>query len=619
MDSFEGEGVPRLDDTIKAMKISSLFLDLSDEIMNSFAKRATWISVLGGEQLFEQGKRTENIYLLLSGQLTMTIQNESGIVVRRDFMYRGEILGAVETVTLHPSLSTIRASRNSTLLQWPKDALKSFLVQNPKFFFRLAHDLFDSFYRTQISEKRRKLSTHVIAVIPVSENAPTLTLARKIASCLEDRSKVKIVDEELMRKNLRKTESDSELRRRETVVLNQMEQHFDTLLLMGSPSSPRWTRDCVFHSDTILFVADAIDREITLDWMRDLQRETEKLSHSRELALVHPSGCDKPQQVQRWLELIRPGRHHNVRLDDAKDCERLSRFLFGDAIGVALTGGAAKGFAHIGVLAALEEAKIPVDFIAGASMGAIVGSKFAQGWSTETIRSIMLADFKWRIADPIIPLRSLCGAKGMIEHLQRSTGDLIFEELWTPFVAVSCAMATGLPYVHDTGPVWRGVLASSSVPGIFPPVTMGNEVLCDGIFYNDSLTDVLEANCGRSIYVNVISTLDRMIARGVKGYARSLDVLQDIVKRQGKLGQVSIFDIVLRSLSIPGLRNIEKIKSKVDLYLEPEVDRFPFLDPRRLHEIIQEGYICAHENLEKTKLFDDILNRKAKISEDKSA
>ncbi len=612
MESFEGDGGPRLEDTLKAMKISNLFLDFSDEVLTAFAKRSTWISILGGELIFEQGKKTEHIYLLLSGQLMMTIQNDAGHQVRKDYMFRGEILGAVETVTLHPSLATIRASRNSTLLQWPKDALKSFLVQNPKFFFRLAHDLFDSFYRTQISDKRKRSSSHVIAVIPVSEHAPLQTLARKIASSLEGRSRVKIVDEELMRKNLRKTDSDSELRRRETVVLNQMEQHFDTLLLIGSPQSQRWTRDCVFHSDCILFVADSIDREISLDWMRELHQESSKLTHSKELALVHPNGAEKPQQVGRWLDLIHPDRHHNIRLEESRDIDRLSRFLYGDAVGVALTGGAAKGFAHIGVLAALEKYDIPVDFIAGASMGAIVGSKFAQGWSAERIQECMLADFKWSIADPIIPWRSLCGAKKMVEHLERSTGDLKFEELWIPFVSVSCSMATGLPYLHNEGLVWKGVLASSSVPGIFPPVTIGNEVLCDGIFYNDSLTDVLDKNCGRSIYVNVISTLDRMMARGVKGYSRSFDLIQDAFKRRGKLGQVSIFDIVLRSLSIPGLRNIEKIKAKVDLYLEPEVDRFPFLDPRRLREIIQEGYICAEEHMAQTEIFDDFLQKKDK-------
>src|SRR5690606_32015890 len=87
-----------------------------------------------------------------------------------------------------------------------------------------------------------------------------------------------------------------------------------------------------------------------------------------ELALVHPDGTRLPSGTARWLDALRPRAHHHVRLGETRDLDRLARRLAGRAVGLALSGGGARGYAHIGLLQALAEREVPIDVVYGTSM-----------------------------------------------------------------------------------------------------------------------------------------------------------------------------------------------------------------------------------------------------------
>lgn len=161
-------------------------------------------------------------------------------------------------------------------------------------------------------------------------------------------------------------------------------------------------------------------------------------------------------------------------------------------IGLALSGGAVRGAAHIGVLQVLEREGIIPDVIAGTSAGAIVGAGYAAGVSTATM-SAVFRTLRWpRLAR--FSLRtglSLFDTEPMEAFIREQIGVQTFDELQRPFAAVACDILTGERVVLREGSVARAVRASAALPGLFPPVEMNGRLLVDGGVVDNLPVDVV--------------------------------------------------------------------------------------------------------------------------------
>lgn len=150
-------------------------------------------------------------------------------------------------------------------------------------------------------------------------------------------------------------------------------------------------------------------------------------------------------------------------------------------IGIALSGGAARGFAHLGVLKVLREHEIPVDFIAGTSAGSIVGAAYASGLSVEEIAEIGRKMSWFRMTGFSYSAKGLLSNASMGAFLRKSFPHDKFEDLLIPFAAVACDLETGDEVVlKDTGDLINAVRASCAIPGIFAPVPHDGKMLIDG-------------------------------------------------------------------------------------------------------------------------------------------
>src|SRR5690606_26256292 len=164
------------------------------------------------------------------------------------------------------------------------------------------------------------------------------------------------------------------------------------------------------------------------------------------------------------------------------DIARLARVMAGLSVGLVLSGGGARAYAHIGAIRALREHGAPIDFVGGSSMGAIIGAGVALGWSDDEIhervhdafvKSNPLGDFR-------LPVVALAAGDRVESRLAAHFGDARIEELHTPFFAVSSNLTTGAVRIHRSGLVRDALRASSALPGILPPVVQDGEVLVDG-------------------------------------------------------------------------------------------------------------------------------------------
>ncbi|HEV8574409.1 MAG TPA: patatin-like phospholipase family protein [Dehalococcoidia bacterium] len=270
-----------------------------------------------------------------------------------------------------------------------------------------------------------------------------------------------------------------------------------------------------------------------------------------------------------------------------KGVGRLARTAARTSVGLALGAGAAKGFAHIGVLQTLEEHHIPIDYIAGCSIGAIVGAMYAGGLSFEEIEERMQgADRKVRRWH--LPLRSVWSDAGLKGMLRARDPTARFRDLQTPFAVVATDVTTGREIVIRKGLVWRAVLASASVPGIFPPALVSKRHLVDG-----GLVNPVPSQTARALGADIVIAVDLMSPSARTHHvpapaanARTSPRVPNLVEMLWRANEIMQEEVTLRSAAT------------ADITIEPRLGRVRWSDfSHRGREFIALGEQAALEKL----------------------
>ncbi|PZP34583.1 MAG: esterase [Roseateles depolymerans] len=149
-------------------------------------------------------------------------------------------------------------------------------------------------------------------------------------------------------------------------------------------------------------------------------------------------------------------------------------------IGLALGGGAARGFAHIGVIQVLEEAGIKVDLVAGTSAGSLVASLYASGKSGRELQTLAETMDEGAITDWSFPLRGLIRGEALARYIRDKTGSRAIEQMTLPLGIVATDLSDGTPILFRAGDTGTAVRASSAVPAVFQPVKIGAHEYVDG-------------------------------------------------------------------------------------------------------------------------------------------
>ena len=307
----------------------------------------------------------------------------------------------------------------------------------------------------------------------------------------------------------------------------------------------------------------------------------------------------------------------------ARALARLARFLTRRSVGVALGSGAAWGLSHIGVLEVLERERIPIDVIAGASMGAIVGAHYAVGFSpgqlTEIATSIQrVLDFV-RILPQLLYLAAdfNIARPGLFagEHFQRileSLGPIkgrTFADLETPFRAVATDIATGARVEVADGDLSDAMRASFSAPWIFSPFRIGPHILVDG-----GMSDPVPAETVRSmgadlvIGVNVVPPVYPAAQSPLEAALRLFAPASSIETRNDARLPNS-FDVVVRILQIMQHELGNDRAGEVDVLVNPDLRAFWVLEFWSAAGIIEEGRRAAEAALPTIRAKLDELHR----------
>lgn len=245
------------------------------------------------------------------------------------------------------------------------------------------------------------------------------------------------------------------------------------------------------------------------------------------------------------------------------------------SIGLALGSGASRGIAHIGVLKVLDENNIKPDYIAGCSIGALIGALYLCGIDSDLLIKLaenMKADI-WM--DPAVSRKGLLAGKKAEEIFRVLTRDKRIEELEKPINIVATDLTTSQRYVFTEGPLWRAIRASISIPGIFCPIEVDDMVLVDG------------------------GVVERVPAALAKEMGADIVIVVDVCKGQNNLKPKNLFEVIIQSIETMENTIIKNKLSEDYIIINPIIKNINPLDFTRVQLCIEEGRRAALEALPK--------------------
>lgn len=253
-------------------------------------------------------------------------------------------------------------------------------------------------------------------------------------------------------------------------------------------------------------------------------------------------------------------------------------------LGIAFGGGAARGFAHVGVIKVLEEAGITADFVSGTSVGSIIAALYCGGYTYSRMLTI-IQNIKW---NDLIQFRFGRGGVFLPDKMEALIDSLIdgktFEELPVPLGVTAVDVNSGEQVVLSSGKVSRAVRASSTVPGVFIPLEIDGKLLIDG---------------------GMVNSLPGDVAKDL-----GADVVLGINLNGGRVGEKKskrAMQIVKNTFSIMVNNNLQLGKRYVDILVEPDICSFSYSSLRPRMKLIEKGEEAMREELPRLirRLYDE--------------
>lgn len=539
--------------------------------------RASWFALTGGETLFAEGDTADTLYLLRSGRLG---------VFRRDgdedrppqfvgVIRPGEPAGEMAMLAGTEHTADLVALRDSEVLALPRDAFFEAARTEP--------DLMVELSRLMIQRARDRRSgggePSVFGFIS-ARSRPIRAFVERIAAAIEaDGFTCQVIDQSALT-------SASEW-------FSRVEDAHDFVLYVAEMDEPAWAALCARQVDRVFVVGAGLmappNRPLPHAGVLDAQRRTD-------LILLRDPRMAHPANTAVWLDAVSPGRWFQAVEGDQADAERMGRVITGSAVGVVMSGGGARAYSHIGALKALREAGVPIDFVGGSSMGAVIAAGPALNWSQEELEARIRKAFVQSdpLSDLAFPMLAMTRAKKVDRLLEEAYGDVDLADLHRPFFAVSTNLTSGKIEVHRRGLMRRAMRASISIPGILPPVVIDGQVLVDGAVLKNLPAEVMrQMNTGPIIGVDMSQT------RGVdpETIEHPPSVWRLIATGAWRRGP-PIVSILMRSATLTTDADLESSRAATDLLIQPTPDGIDIRDWKGFDPGVEAGYRATRAALD---------------------
>ena len=536
--------------------------------------QASWFALTGGEPLFNAGDPSDVLYLLRSGRLGVFRHEEGNPAQFVGVIRPGEPAGEMAMMAGTPHTAGVVALRDSEMVALPREAFFEAARTEP--------DLMVELSRLMIQRARDRDSgggePSVFGFI-AARPRPIRSFVEQIAAAIVSQGfTCQVIDHSALT-----SASD---------WFSRVEDAHDFVLYVAEAEERAWASLCARQVDRLFIVGNSLLAPpvypLPHKGVLDSQQRTD-------LILMRDPRMIRPANTAVWLDTVQPGRWFHAVEGNAADAARIARVVTGTAVGVVFSGGGARAYAHIGALKALEEAKIPIDFVGGSSMGAVVAAGPALGWSQDELEARIRKAFVESdpLSDITFPLVAMTRAHKVAGLLKDAYGDVDMADLVRPFFAVSTNLTSGMIEVHRRGLMRRAMRATIAIPGVMPPVVIDGQVLVDGAVLKNFPADVM-----RQMTRGPIVGCDVSRTRGVDPaiIQHPQSIWNMIVSGSWKRGP-PIVSILMRAATLTSDSELEQSRAATDVLIQPTPEGVDIRDWKAFQPGVDAGYHATREVL----------------------
>jgi len=434
-----------------------VFAALDTPTLDDIASEVRAFGLPAGQELPREGAFARALFLVASGSLSVAVSTSDGKLEEVATIPAGETVGEMSLLTDDPPSARLFAVRDTELFMLDRTAFERLAMAHPSLMRELCVIMAERLRRTTLRVRAAHYG-RTVALVAADPGLDVLGLANAITEALADTGlSIWTVDDR-----------DA-----------------------GQPTD--WFHRIEAAHDLVLYVSETPDDP----WRRRAERRADRVFVvTRDTTPIAKAEGERTDS--EWVLMVddRPNPHavtgargltHIVRRDHPRDVGRLARFMAGRAVGLVLSGGGARGFAHLGVVRALRQAGVPIDAVGGTSMGAIVAAGVAMEWGDAELADRMRDAFVLTnpLSDVAVPLVAFFRGHKVAGLFERHFGAARIEDLPVPFFCVTSDLTAGTDAVQRSGPLARALRATVALPGILPPVVFGGHVHVDGGVMNN--------------------------------------------------------------------------------------------------------------------------------------
>ena len=542
------------------------------------AKGIVWFALPGGETLFETGGASDALYLVRSGRLAVIRTSAEGQESVLGVVAPGEPVGEMALFAGTTHTAKVVALRDSEILALPRDLFLIEARRRPELMAELARLMV---LRSRDDGMGGLGEPRVFGFVSVDPAAKARPLAERVARRLSrSGAGVAVVGAEALR--------------RDATWFSQLEENADQVLLCAEADEAEWRQVCGRQVDHMHLIARG-DAGPPGAEARIHAEAAFQPNRPVDLLLLHRGDAGAIRGAQAWLDATSASHALHLREGSERDLQRLARIVSGSAVGLVLSGGGARAYAHIGVIRALGEAGCPIDALGGASMGAIIGAGYASGWDAVELDARIRAAFveSSPVGDLAFPMIAMSRGLRVKQRMKAAFGEREIADLELPFFAVSSNLTTGLPHVHRRGTVRHALRASSALPGVLPPVVQDDEVLVDGGILRNLPTDIMrETHRGPVVGVDV-ALAEELSPSDV---ARPPSVMRWLLSGEWLKGP-PVVALLIRAATVTTHREFAAAREASDVLIVPTIPGVGLQDWRSYAPAVAAGHEAARDVL----------------------
>lgn len=547
------------------------FAGLGPEARAALAAQARLVTVRGGELIVRRGEEADTLYIVATGRFHVLIPTPEGAERVVAEIEAGEPIGELAFFAGGTRTADVRAARDSTVYALTRESWQAITETHREIADAILAEIARRLARTTAQSAALPARPgRILALLAAGDSAIPEDLPRRLVEALERHEAVRLIGPQDAPPGLDPAGEAF------GGWIAGLEASGARILLLGADSEA-WNRAIARNADDLLLAAPLAGGDAALSPVEHYALPRFR-PDDRTLVLWRERGAQPIAGSARWLDARGVKLHHHIALDDPASIARVARFIGGRANGVVLAGGGALGCAHLGVMQALIEAGVPIDFYGGTSAGAAMAGALAKGLSAqETLAQLQDMFITQRAMRRVtIPVHSFLDPRVFDAQLQMRYGETDIADLPFNYFAVSTNLSTNRVHVHRRGALWEAVRASGSLPTILPPfVTADGDVLIDGGVLDNVPVEIMRsAKAGPNVVVALHANAGaawRIEAR--YGDVRSpWELFRDIVlRRKPSRPFPSLVEIMSRAMVVGSEAGVGGALAKADALLIPPI------------------------------------------------